>query len=290
MNKRFNALNQLSAIANDPVPRYLPSYTGNTVRVFTSGYSLCTIDKSLRRVLQPDWIELDLASAQLAIVGQDWGLAEVTEFLESGGSIWDSLYDFMGWAEYRSGVPKKSAKPALKKGLYSAVFGGGKKKILDLMYSEYVSGVHYPGFLVYEGFLGSFFEHPLVRELMKARRGQLREIEQEEGAEDVFGETIKLKSGTNSRSVLAQLAQAQELQLLLPALDVAEAELDRAEEKGANARFWITLWQHDGFSIRVRDKSRRSTIVRKFQKAVNEATGPYQTELEVDYPEEEFAS
>jgi hypothetical protein len=288
LNKRFNALNQLSAIVNDPVPRYLPSYTGNTVRVFTSGYSLCTINKSLRRVLQPDWIELDLASAQLAIVAHDWGLNEVGEFLQSGGSIWDSLYDFMGWAEYRWGVPKKGAKPALKKGLYSAVFGAGKERIRKLMFSEYVSSAHYPGFLVYSNFLDRIFEHPLIKELMRSRKEQLRQIKEEGGAEDVFGETIKLTSETNTRSVLAQLAQARELQLLLPALDLADAELNRADSKGGSPRFWITLWQHDGFSIRVRDKTRRASIVSKFQEAVNGATGPYHTELEVDYPEKEF--
>lgn len=286
---RFNALNQINAIENDPVPRYKPSYTGNTVRVFTSGYSLCTINKALRRTLQPGWIELDLASAQLAIVARDWGLAELSDFLEAGRSIWDELYDFMDWESYQGGVSKQCAKPVLKKGLYGAVFGASKEKIRNILYDTYTDSIHQPDFLIYEKFMDGMFDHPLISELMTERNRQLDAIEEEGGAVDAFDDEVRLDGTTDAPSVLAQLAQSRELQLLLPALDVAEAELERVKDTEEYPRFWIMLWQHDGFSINVRDQSRRATVVSDFQDAVNGATGPYHTELEVDFPESELS-
>lgn len=286
LTARLNALNQLAAIKNDPVPRYKPSYSENTVRVFTSGYSLCTISKDLRRTLQPEWIELDLASAQLAIVAHDWGLAELSGFLEAGRNIWDDLYDFMDWESYQGGVSRQCAKPVLKKGLYGAVFGASKETIRSEMYDTYIDSTYYPGFLIYDDLIDRIFDHPLISELMKERNRQLDAIEEEGGAVDAFGDEVSLGGTTGAPSVLAQLAQSRELQLLLPALGVAEAELGRVEDTEEYPRFWIMLWQHDGFSINVRDQSRRATVVSDFQDAVNGATGPYHTELEVDFPED----
>ncbi|MCS4156281.1 hypothetical protein [Salinibacter ruber] len=289
LQSRFNALDQVNSIGSKPVPRYTPSYEGGTVRVFTKGYSYCTISKDLRRALQPDWIELDLASAQLAIVAHDWGLSEATKFLKSGGSIWESLYRHMGWEDHHLGrIPAKCAKPALKKGLYSIVFGAGKEKAMRLMGLEYADTVGCPWFMIHKKLTSKIFEHPLIKELLQARKYELDKIKKEEGATDTFGRDIKLDSQTNSRSILAQLAQSQELKLLLPALKLAENELKRAREAGGNPRFWIVLWQHDGFSVHVRDQSRRATHVKRFQEAVNSAVGDYHTRLEVDYPEGEF--
>ena len=288
IDARTSALDQLSAIDRDPVPRYKPSYLGNTVRVFTSGYSYCNINKKLRRTLQPDWIELDLASAQLAIVAHDWGLTEVKEFLRAGESIWQSLYEFMEWDGYKGGVPIEVAKPSLKKGLYAAIFGASKSTIRKEMYDTFAEGAFQVGFLASRKFMARIFLHPLVEQLLRERENQIAKIEDDGKATDTFEREIRLSSDTDARSVLAQLAQAKELELLLPALDVAESELHRADEAEESPRFWIVLWQHDGFSVHVRDQSRRDTYVGRFQEAVNSAVGDYHTRLEVDYPEGEF--
>ncbi|WP_263787565.1 hypothetical protein [Salinibacter grassmerensis] len=276
---------QLTAIDYDPVPRYKPSYFGNTVRVFTSGYSYCNINKKLRRTLQPDWIELDLASAQLAIVAHDWGLTEIEEFLQEEKSIWQSLYDFMGWKGHKGGVPIEVAKPCLKKGLYAIVYGGGKPKTLEVMEEKYSKGV---GPSVSNKFFSRIFSHSFIEQLLRERESQIAQIEDQGRATDTFGREIRLSSDTDALSVLAQLAQSKELKLLLPALDVAESELQRADEAGESPRFWIVLWQHDGFSIHVRDRSRRATYVERFQEAVNSAVGDYHTRLEVGFPKDEF--
>ncbi|MCS3750581.1 hypothetical protein GGQ19_001750 [Salinibacter ruber] len=287
IDARISALDQLSAIDRDPVPRYKPSYLGNTVRVFTSGYSYCNINKKLRQALQPDWIELDLASAQLAIVAHDWRVTEIEEFLRAGESIWKSLYDFMEWEDECS-VPMEVAKPSLKKGLYAAIFGAGKSTIRKEMYSTFVEGAFEVGIVASQRFMDRIFSHPLVKQLLRERENQIAEIEDNGKATDTFGREIRLSSDTDARSVLAQLAQAKELELLLPALDVAKSELHRADEAEESPRFWIVLWQHDGFSVHVRDQSRRDTYVKRFQEAVNSAVGDYHTRLEVDYPEGEF--
>jgi len=288
IDARISALDQVAAIDYDPVPRYKPSYLGNTVRVFTSGYSYCTINRKLRRTLKPNWIELDLASAQLAIVAHDWGLTEVEQFLRTEKSIWRSLYGFMEWEDYQTGVPLEVTKPALKKGLYAGIFGAGKDTILREMYSTFLEEAYEVGFVASPDFLSRIFLHPLIKQLLGERENQIDEIEAEEEATDAFGRKIKISSDTDARSILAQLAQSKELELLLPGLDIAERERRRAEENNGSPRFWIVLWQHDGFSLHVRDKSRRASIVQRFKDAVNGATGPYQTELEVNYPTGEF--
>lgn len=283
--RRFNALDQLMAIQNDPVPRYKPSYSGDTVRVFTAGHSLCTINKELRRILHPDWIELDLKSAQLAIVAEDWGVDRVKTFLrDSEKDIWRDLYDFMEWGSYGTGISFEHAKPALKKGLYATVFGAGRRVITVEIIHGYIDTSGRPDFLLTGEFVDRFLDHPLVKELLRARSEQLEEIKSEGGAQ-VFGEEIDCKKPRDAPSVLAQLAQARELKLLLPALGVAEEQMAKTK-----TRVWIPLWQHDGFSIKVSSskQKRREREVRRFKEAVNGETGPYQTELEVDYPEEEF--
>ena len=62
--------------------------------------------------------------------------------------------------------------------------------------------------------------------------------------------------------MLAQLSQAREMQLLLPAIDFAE---QRANDMR------IVLWEHDGFSVHFRrDAQRNERTKRALLKAVND--------------------
>jgi hypothetical protein len=65
--------------------------------------------------------------------------------------------------------------------------------------------------------------------------------------------------------VLAQLSQAREMQLLLPAIDFAEHHANDVR---------IVLWEHDGFSVQFRrDAQRNDRTKRALLKAVNDNCG-----------------
>ena len=270
--KQTQARMHLRAIADDPAPLYAPSPVGRTVRIFTPRPSLATIDSDLRQVLIPDWPELDLSSAQLAIAAKDWNLPSVRRFLDEGRSIWQSLYTHM-----QPGGPLAAVKPALKKGMYSTVFGAAKKNIVPFMQEARRSAqlAELP-----EEVAGRFLSHPLMKEVLRGRRVQKNQIGKDGGARDCFERWIDTTDGgrLHTPSILAQLAQARELQLLSPAIHLA-----LNEARSERPRFHITLWQHDGFSVKVRDEDRRDYHLRRLQEAVNERCQRlgYPTRLEV---------
>jgi len=278
---------QLAAISADSYPQYEPSSRGATVRIFTRKASFATIKSELRRILAPDWIELDLASAQAAIVAADWGLPKLYALLQQGRSIWESLHQHMRLGAL--GVSLDGAKPLLKKGLYSAIFGGGHERIVKKMQAEYEQQECRPVETIPAESVSLFFTHELIVELLVGRTRMMDQVRKNGGAYDVFGRGISLrKNGWKPHRVLAQLAQAREMKLLEPAIDLAIAESERARlerEAGKDEypRFQIMLWQHDGFSLHVRDKSRAASIVRRFQEDVESGLGDYPTRLEVKY-------
>lgn len=60
---------------------------------------------------------------------------------------------------------------------------------------------------------------------------------------------------------MAQLSQAQEMALLLPAIDLA---------KKREGEFKIVLWEHDGFSVHFTRKDRIESESQRIMDAVNE--------------------
>ena len=280
-NPKTIARRRLRSLEGDAYPQYASSSNGGTLRIFTTSVSLASIDGDLRRILAPDWIELDLASAQLAIVSVDWDLPLLRRFLESGESIWESLYTHMDFEGV--GISFTHAKPAIKRAMYSTAYGSAKKTALANMDEEYDNQLDHSVDAIPSRVAKRFFSHPLVEEVREAQKRRLQEIREAGGAHDCFDRWIKTSryvrpESFKSRSVLAQLSQSRELQLLQPAIDLAISEAEKDE-----ARYHIMLWQHDGFSLRVRDKDRAANYVNAFQEAVDNAASPYPTRLEVKY-------
>ncbi len=118
---RVSQLRVLRAIAESPVPVYQPSPRGCTARIFGMGESILNLKSDLRRELCPGWFEADLRNAQLAIVGRQWDVDAVQEFLSMGKSLWDDLLPFLG---VPLGDPRRAAaKAACKTALYAMIFG-----------------------------------------------------------------------------------------------------------------------------------------------------------------------
>jgi hypothetical protein len=247
---RVRQLTLLHAIYDQPQPFYKP--TERSVRIFPANECILRLKREVRRVMLQDWMGFDLRSAQLAIIARVWEVHPVQAFLARDRSIWDEF------AAYFHVELDGTLKDACKHALYALMFGASQQRISCLFSAE-----GYP-----EAQAKRFLQHPLVQAMLMARKAQFRRIVDAGGAENCFGQWIAIpqerhthtrRAGPNVRSVLAQLAQAWELRLLAPVIDLARS----------TDQFTITTWLHDGFYVDVRDSARATRWGREITKAVD---------------------
>lgn len=235
---RNSQIDVLCAIRDQSQPFY--KAVEKTTRIFALNESLLMLKSDLRKLLTQDWIEADLKYAQFAIVAKVWGIPSIEEYLRDclaeGRSIWTELIDFMGFDQTRT------SKSILKDALYALTFGMGDHKLKEQFRGSC------PGHGA-EAFK-RFKNHPLIRDLRRARSSQLRRIRESGGGTDAFGGFIPIghfqKDGRDldtSRSILACIAQSYELMLLMPVINLA------IEQQFYPHGFTICAWQHDGFSF-----------------------------------------
>ncbi|NEU82234.1 hypothetical protein [Nostoc sp. UIC 10630] len=265
--KRHVQLEVLSTIRDELQPFYKPSGKGNTVRIFPLNYSIPMLQKGLRKSITKGWYEFDLASSQLAIIGKTWEIPEVQEFLKSGGKIWADLIKHYGIdaADLKKTDETKyeDIKAVLKDSLYSLIYGMCKNNLIAFLNEGLLPfGIKDAG--------KKFLTHPLMKSLFEVREAKIAELNESDTAETIFGKVIKVVGGkTNDgkptaarkeciRGIMAQQAQAVELYLLLPVLDLAKSTKD----------FVITLWQHDGFSVNFTDSSKSARWINKINQVV----------------------
>lgn len=217
----------LNVIKCQPQPFYKPTNNGNTVRIFGTGGCITFLEGNVRCALTAEWQEADLRSSQLSICAAAWEVEAVQRFLRNGGNIWKHLFEYFEFDEVEHAI----AKPALKKALYSTCYGMRGDRVGSLLENKLkTAGIARNGNL--------FLRNPLMQALFVARNEATRKIKQEGGAETCFGKRLELKN-LKSTQILAQVAQAAELKLIYPVVQLAK----QTEE------FKITLWQHDGFSV-----------------------------------------
>lgn len=239
--ERQYAFEHLVSIQYQAKPYYRPSLAKRTARVFSINDSLLTLRSDIRHVLTKGWIELDLRNAQFAVAAMLWNIDSINDYLRNNGSVWDELI------RYFDG---RVSKPLLKLAVYRIVNGGSKRETKFFLDRSTVDGTG-----------DHFFRHPLIVDLWKSSRHALQAIKRNRGANDCFGNWIAYEGdhrNNNAPSIIAQRCQSYELLVLLPALYLAE----RTDE------FMITLWQHDGFSISVRDSRREEEWIRRIAEAV----------------------
>lgn len=263
---QVQAFVNLCRIEEQPMPFY--RFSEKTVRLTTSRSGLQNLDSDLRDVLTQDWVKFDLSSAQLAIAAKDWGVETALAQLRSDESIWESLKD-------HTGVPIKSP---LKKGCYSTVYGAERGTIKGNMAYEAAK----KGRPMDEAAQERFLDHPVISELLEKRERVMEKIRREGREQDCYGNGIStedIDDDAPERSVLSQLAQAQEMQLLTPALELA-----REVEKGYAKTPWqITLYLYDGFCVNFTTDTKDYHAPR-IQEAVNQRckNAGYPTRLEME--------
>lgn len=253
---RTQSLAYLRSTLAEPQPFYQPS-SGEGDRIFGVGGCLTMLGSEVRATLAPDWHEADLANAQLAICAKLWGIKEVEEFLARGVSIWQELIRHME-------IPPplhKEAKAVLKESLYATCYGMSRDN-LEVNVEKLLEGIG----VARSGEL--FRNHPIIKAILKARGRMLKKIRMECGMETCFGRFIPINKGWHKRKdeygprkrgrklyaakavkphqILAMVSQAQELKLLLPAFELATKH---------RRDFTITLFQHDGFSVKIQRRA-----------------------------------
>lgn len=238
--QRSGELAKLHRIIAQPQPFYGPSKEQKTVRLFAKGVSIQGLSNPVKAALTAGWVTFDLRSAQLAIIAEDWGITELAEWLSiPTNSIWSELCSLF------PAVAPGVAKSAIKTAVYSVCYGGTKTQIEQALAAD---------LMVTPAAAEKFFEHRFVAAILNSRSARMKKIRGEGGATDCFGHRIACPDKGKARSVLAQLSQAREMQLLLPAVRLA---------KKRRKEVTIVLWEHDGFSVhftrkdRVADESER---------------------------------
>ena len=265
--KMITQVDILGAIREDLKPFYKPSERQCTDRIFPCNYSIPMLRREIRKTLTKGWYEFDLANAQLAIVTKLWNIPTLHKFLKTGKSIWVELFRHYGYdmkdLKVKNELKYNSMKDVFKTSLYSLVFGMSKYNLIQQIDKD-LNTIHKPG--------NHFFTHPLIKALYQAREGQIEKLNHEGEGKTIFGVTRKVygdktKSGKPTKdrlsyitSILAHQAQALELYVLLPVVELASTTKD----------FYITLWQHDGFSLHFNDKSKVDKWIPRILKVVQE--------------------
>ncbi|OYD95913.1 hypothetical protein CDG77_10180 [Nostoc sp. 'Peltigera membranacea cyanobiont' 213] len=257
----------LATIRDVLKPFYKGSDKGKTVRIFPFNYSIPMLTKGLRKTLTKGWVEFDLTSCQLAIAAKMWEIEEIQEFLRSGESIWISLINHYGLdglnMKYNDNPRYELIKEDLKDSLYSLMYGMVKKNLIaDLTEDLERFGIVDGG--------KTYMTHPIIKILYQSREQRMKELNDYDSVQTVFGKVIHLRGSKLSdgspddlrkeyiRSVMAQQAQAIELYLMLPVLDLAKTTKD----------FIITIFQHDGCSINFTNKSKKKKWLTRIVGAV----------------------
>ena len=241
----------------------------NTARLYPANASILGLPRQYRKMICRGWTEFDIKSSQLSIVSVLWRLPKTHQYLKESNSVWDLLFETFS----DGGLSYEEAKGFFKESLYSVIFGKEEVKLCQ-MYDE-----------VFGDNSGALFSNMwLIRELLDAREQVIQSIANVPGKKylsptlktdffvamskadrEEFEETGVMPYAQRHRitSVMAQEIQTIEMLYLNPIFQYA---------KQNSNNFVITLWQHDGFSVKFLDKSKRDdytkAIVNKFQKGV----------------------
>jgi hypothetical protein len=258
----------LLTIKDELRPLYKPSIKGNTVRIFPFNASIPMLRRDLRKKLCKGWYEFDLANSQLAIIGKTWNVPEVQDYLLANRKIWVELFANFGidatQLKLKSPDKYESIKKVFKDNLYSTIYGMSTSNVIkDVDTRLEFWGITKVG--------NHFVNFPLIKTLFAAREERMDYLSSVGKSQTIFCKELVVTGGFNKkgkpdldrraslRSILAEEAQAIELYIMLPALDLAKSTDD----------FQITLWQHDGFSANFTSTGRKDRWINRIVESIN---------------------
>ena len=238
----------------------------NSCRLYESGASMTGLPRQYRKMLCKGWTEFDIKSSQLAIVSSIWNITSIYSFLKQKNSVWDLFFSEFSVNEDDYADTKRF----FKESLYSIVFGKQEEAIAKLYEDRFGNGA------------GKRFSSIwLVRELFDAREQEIIRLANRPNgkyyspavgvmpsASNYFftGMSKKQQKDYNGTMPYGQrkrivCAMAQEIQMIEMAL--LNPIIDLAEKNSNNYK--ITLWQHDGFSVKFLDASKRNKYTKTIE-------------------------
>lgn len=241
----------LQAIRDMPFPFYHP--VGNNARLFSSG--LTTIKKEVRQALCKGLIDLDLSSCQCAIAAGMWQINSIQKILRSGGSIWDTIFDYMEIEQGLRGI----AKPILKEALYSLMYGKHPSNVegdITKAFQGYARKGQKVKWVAHTAIPKEkrFIDCPVVVDLITAIGQAKQDILRDGGYNGAYG---YLPYGENEdiNSFLSCVMQSYELSIIASCFKLAMQRKD----------FRIVLYQYDGITVEILRKDRASSILAAIQ-------------------------
>ncbi|MEM6325848.1 MAG: hypothetical protein AAF791_01885 [Bacteroidota bacterium] len=269
----------LRSVQLQPQPIYGPS--PKTPRIHARGRNVTGLPSPVRQDLtrRLRWVELDLAHAQLACNARRWGVDRVLQVLDLGAySFWDDLMQHLGAApqELRQNGKYSEFKSYLKPSVHGLSFGMGRDRIRRFGTENQqepegalVKMVEMACGVSFDEAGKRLLTHPVLEPMLNARYRQTARIKKRGGHRDVLGRYHVLNDGTNPASLLAIDAQAMEFVLLEPVIRLAANEREDARSKGRQPLFSLMFWQHDGFTVKARQRNRTRSLIRRLESVVN---------------------
>ena len=248
-----NQLNIIMQIATVQQPFY--HAVDKTTRIYAMSSTFLGLKREVRAVITRDWIQCDLASAQLAILAKIWNLPAVEAYLKAGKKIWPDLCACACLAY------NDDNKAIMKSTLYGISFGSKGTSIEEDFDEAFGAGCG-------KKIWARLKKHEVIAEMLAAREVQRGIIRSQGYALDAFGSKVffaeeqvpgKPYKKNNLKSILSCVAQSYELLLLYPVVQYAREHQDEVQ---------IQCWLHDGFSIEVRHAGHREAVVNKLKKLV----------------------
>ena len=267
--RREYALSTLKVLDIQPQPFYCAG--AMTARAIAHGTSALSLPREVRNELFAGWTGLDLKHAQFAFAAKEWDVPTARRFLSNGGDLWQELVHCASGGRCLTGSEYQIAKGATKAFLYSLCFGMSARnlRVFGCIDSDTEATAASAFGSDLPDVAGRLLKQPVINAMLVARNERLRSIREHGGAEDCFGIWIHCDGHNHARSVLAQLAQAGEMLMMRPIVDLARAEEKRAADLGRAPEWRVAAWLHDGAWITCSNRTKRERFVGKVRDAVN---------------------
>ncbi len=245
----------LHRIEDCPQPIYRPGQSKRNARLFAFD-SLCDVERHVRRILCQGWHEVDLVSCYPAISARIWNIEQVQSMIECGVDVWNAIAGELGIVESE----RENKRDVIKEGGCRLLCGGKIDKTNELLKKHGIEGV--------------VADSPTLMAMVRAVQKVKQRVRVEGGTQTPMGWiACPNRKDKSVRSHLSNVLAAYELALIAPCFEVAERSHD----------FTITICQHDGFSIKLRQEDRLQQVLTRLNKAIKPVAEQYGIVTHLEY-------
>lgn len=218
--------------------------------------SLCDVERGVRRILCQGWHEVDLVSCYLAISARIWNIEQVQSMIERGVDVWNAIAGELGIIESE----RENKRDMIKEVGCRLLCGGHIDKTNELLEKHGIDGM--------------VQDSITLKSIVKAMQKVKRLVRVECGTQTPMGWiACPSRKDKSVRSHLSNVLAAYELALIAPCFDVAERSKD----------FTITICQHDGFSIKLRQEDRLKQVLARLSETVKPVAEQYGIVTHLEY-------